>query len=105
MDGWLEPLVARIQEDRTRVVIPSLHPINTRTLSLNGHHGYPPWKGSFNWRLTFTLLPARPETDILGEHKEIGPVRSPVMPGGRLGPVVHTHTHTQRESTYAGISR
>lgn len=31
-DGWLEPLAARIGEDRTRVVIPNIRGINIDTL-------------------------------------------------------------------------
>jgi polypeptide N-acetylgalactosaminyltransferase len=34
-DGWLEPLVARIHEDKTRVVIPNIRGFDLDTLELN----------------------------------------------------------------------
>ena len=38
--GWLEPLVARIHEDRNRVVLPNIRGFNIDTLQLNGGE---PW--------------------------------------------------------------
>jgi len=80
--GWLEPLVARIYEDRTRVVIPDLRPIDLNRLTIPGGSAWPPYKGSFNWRLSFIIVGADPERDVLGSNKRVGPVRSPIMPGG-----------------------
>lgn len=80
--GWLEPLVERIHGDRTRVVVPSLGSINTRSLQMHMGGTWPPTKGSFNWRLTFTIVAADPEKDLMGKDFEIAPVRSPIMPGG-----------------------
>lgn len=80
--GWLEPLVARIHEDRTRVVIPDLRPIDLNRLTIPGGSSWPPYKGSFNWRLSFIIVGADPDRDVLGPNKRVGPVRSPIMPGG-----------------------
>jgi polypeptide N-acetylgalactosaminyltransferase len=80
--GWLEPLVARIHEDRTRVVIPDLRPIDLNRLTIPGGSSWPPYKGSFNWRLSFIIIGADPEKDVIGTNKRVGPVRSPIMPGG-----------------------
>eukprot|EP00038_Savillea_parva_P009742 m.185560 g.185560 ORF g.185560 m.185560 type:complete len:748 (-) comp16477_c0_seq1:130-2373(-) len=80
--GWLEPLVSRIYEDRTRVVIPDLRPIDLNHLTIPGGGGGPPYKGSFNWRLSFIIIGADPEVDVLGPNKDTAAVRSPIMPGG-----------------------
>jgi polypeptide N-acetylgalactosaminyltransferase len=85
-EGWLEPLLGRIAEDRTRVVVPHIRGIDHQTLQLSGGEMWPPSKGSFNWRLTFTIVPANEERDMIQGYstanKRISPVRSPVMPGG-----------------------
>ena len=80
--GWLEPLVARVHEDRTRVVIPDLRSINLDRITIGGGEAWPPYKGSFNWRLGFTIIGADPDKDVIGNVKRVGPVKSPVMPGG-----------------------
>jgi len=82
-EGWLEPLVARIYEDRTRVVIPNIRGFNLDTLELNSGEPWPPSKGSLTWRLSYNPVVADMETDLLDpEHATISPVRCPVMPGG-----------------------
>ena len=63
--GWLEPLLSRIHEDPTRVVIPDIRPLDIERLSLLGGHAWPPYKGSFNWRLTFTIIGADPNKDLV----------------------------------------
>lgn len=80
--GWLEPLLVRIHEDRKRVVVPQLRPINKNSLSVSGGDMWPPSKGSFNWRLTFTIVQADLSKDMIGTEPYISPVRSPIMPGG-----------------------
>eukprot|EP00435_Cladocopium_sp_Y103_P051376 s273_g15.t3 len=52
--GWLEPLLARIHEDRKRVVVPNIVAIDIHNLDfLGGNGAWPPVRGIFNWRLTF----------------------------------------------------
>ncbi|EGD79205.1 polypeptide N-acetylgalactosaminyltransferase 6 [Salpingoeca rosetta] len=81
--GWIEPLVARIHEDRTRVVVPNIRGIDLDKLDLFPGELWPPAKGSFNWRLTFTIVPANIDRDLVGDgHPHTRPIRSPVMPGG-----------------------
>lgn len=44
---------------------------------------WPPSKGSFNWRLSFTIVTADIDKDILEKgDKRTSAVASPVMPGG-----------------------
>ena len=83
--GWLEPLVFRIHEDPTRVVIPDLRPIDLNTLRIPGGSSWPPYKGSFNWRLSFIIVGADPDKDLapgFENNQHVAPVRSPIMPGG-----------------------
>ena len=82
-DGWLEPLVARIHEDPTRVVVPQIRGIDLETFDHTFGDLWPPAKGSFNWRLTFTILDADLSRDLIGDGpRKTRPVASPVMPGG-----------------------
>jgi polypeptide N-acetylgalactosaminyltransferase len=92
-------LLVRIHEDPTRVVIPDIRPLDLDRLTLLGAHAWPPYKGSFNWRLTFTIIGADPNTDLVrppfafssgrpnvvskvNPGQRDSPVRTPVMPGG-----------------------
>ena len=52
-EGWLTPLVARIHEDPTRVVVPNIRGFNLDSLKLMGGEPWPPNKGTFSWRLAY----------------------------------------------------
>jgi polypeptide N-acetylgalactosaminyltransferase len=81
--GWLEPLVARIHQDRTRVVVPNIRGFNLDTLELGPGDPWPPSKGTFNWRLGYDPVMADAEKDLIpGYPLMASPVKSPVMPGG-----------------------
>lgn len=78
--GWLEPLLARLVEDRTRVVCPIIDVIS------DDNFEYIPasdmtW-GGFNWKLNFRWyrVPQR-EVDRRGGDRSL-PVRTPTMAGG-----------------------
>ena len=83
-DGWLEPLVARIHEDRTRVVVPNIRGINIDTMTLIPGDSWPPARGFFNWRLSFTIETADTVLDLAepGVDLKTAAMKSPVMPGG-----------------------
>lgn len=79
-EGWLEPLLARLVEDRTRVVCPIIDVISDETFE------YIPasdmtW-GGFNWKLNFRWyrVPQRELDRRKGDHSL--PVRTPTMAGG-----------------------
>ncbi|XP_003745907.1 polypeptide N-acetylgalactosaminyltransferase 1 [Galendromus occidentalis] len=79
-EGWLEPLLARIAEDNTRVVCPVIDVISDENFA------YVPasdqtW-GGFNWKLNFRWyrVPQR-ENDRRGGDRTL-PVRTPTMAGG-----------------------
>ncbi|KAG9509522.1 Polypeptide N-acetylgalactosaminyltransferase 5, partial [Fragariocoptes setiger] len=78
--GWLQPLMARLVEDRTRVVCPIIDVISDETFE------YIPasdmtW-GGFNWKLNFRWyrVPQR-ELDRRNGDRSL-PVRTPTMAGG-----------------------
>jgi len=82
-EGWLTPLVARIHEDPTRVVVPNIRGFNLDTLELMGGEPWPPSKGTFSWRLAYKPVMAQLDKDLVpGWKLHTSPVRSPVMPGG-----------------------
>eukprot|EP00041_Stephanoeca_diplocostata_P029408 m.867330 g.867330 ORF g.867330 m.867330 type:complete len:489 (+) comp23554_c5_seq14:170-1636(+) len=81
--GWLTPVVARIHQDKKRVVIPNIRGFHLDTLELFGGDPWPPFKGSFNWRLSYVPIMADMEKDLVDpDHPGESPVRCPVMPGG-----------------------
>lgn len=78
--GWLEPLLARIAEDRTRVVCPVIDIINDETFayvrSFEMH-----W-GAFNWELHFRWFPVGEREHKRRNGNSTAPFRTPVMAGG-----------------------
>ncbi|XP_078594418.1 polypeptide N-acetylgalactosaminyltransferase 13-like [Branchiostoma floridae x Branchiostoma japonicum] len=80
--GWLEPLLDRIREDRTRVVCPSIDRINEATFAYEVANENV--RGGFDWELFFqwVSLPAveaKRRTHSVFQHEVI---RSPTMAGG-----------------------
>ena len=53
IDGWVEPLLARIQEDRRNVVTPVIDTIDKQTFEMLGGETVLT-RGTFSWSLTFT---------------------------------------------------
>ncbi|KAG8178090.1 hypothetical protein JTE90_017439 [Oedothorax gibbosus] len=78
--GWLEPLLARIAEDRKRVVCPVIDIISDDTFqyvrSFELH-----W-GAFNWELHFRWYPVGDRELRNRKNDTSAPFRSPVMAGG-----------------------
>jgi len=79
-EGWIEPLLARLVEDRTRVVCPIIDVISDESFE------YIPasdmtW-GGFNWKLNFRWyrVPQRELDRRKNDHSL--PVRTPTMAGG-----------------------
>ncbi|VDD93151.1 unnamed protein product [Enterobius vermicularis] len=84
-EGWLEPLLARIKEERTAVLCPVIDHISAETMSYSGSAGVSS-VGGFWWSLHFTWDPVS-----IAEKKrrktKTEPVRlfrSPTMAGGLL---------------------
>ncbi|KAK7109707.1 probable N-acetylgalactosaminyltransferase 9 isoform X2 [Littorina saxatilis] len=76
--GWVEPVLTRIQEDRSAVVCPIVDYIDANTLQYSLNGGYQ--VGGFSWSMHFTWENV-PERDK-AKRKYTDPVRSPTMAGG-----------------------
>ncbi|XP_047423852.1 polypeptide N-acetylgalactosaminyltransferase 11 [Mugil cephalus] len=75
---WLQPLLARIQEDHRTVVCPVIDIISADTLVYSPS---PIVRGGFNWGLHFKWDPV-PPSELSGPGGATGPIRSPTMAGG-----------------------
>ncbi|XP_056154740.1 polypeptide N-acetylgalactosaminyltransferase 15-like [Lampris incognitus] len=81
LKGWLEPLLERVAQDRTRVVSPVMDVIDWQTLRYNATQW--PVRGVFDWRLDFHWEPY-PRPKEKDSNSAIQPVRSPALGGGVL---------------------
>ncbi|WAQ94220.1 GALT9-like protein [Mya arenaria] len=84
-EGWLLPLLARINENETNVLVPVIDVIDQDTFSY-GYRQNPDAKdmlvGGFDWGLLFNWHPV-PELELNRiEYKTNVPVRTPTMAGG-----------------------
>ena len=70
--GWIEPLLARIKEDRSNVVVPTIEVINADTLQYQAAAN-PDQRGGFGWDLFYKWKPIpaeeqqlrKDETDVI----------------------------------------
>ncbi|XP_018334357.1 polypeptide N-acetylgalactosaminyltransferase 1 isoform X2 [Agrilus planipennis] len=76
-EGWIEPLLSRIEEDRTAVLVPIIDVIEANNLaySTNGESFQ---VGGFNWAGHFTWIDIQNDED----KNSLKPVKSPTMAGG-----------------------
>ncbi|CAG9857597.1 unnamed protein product [Phyllotreta striolata] len=76
--GWIEPLLSRIEDDRTAVLVPIIDVIEATNLaySTNGDTSFQ--VGGFSWSGHFTWIDIQDERD----KNTLGPVKSPTMAGG-----------------------
>ncbi|TKR67082.1 hypothetical protein L596_023287 [Steinernema carpocapsae] len=79
-EGWLEPIVQRIQDDRTVVVCPIIDFIAAETMQYSGGEEVGSI-GSFWWSLHFRW-DAIPQRELDRRKSKTDPVRSPTMAGG-----------------------
>ncbi|XP_077363760.1 polypeptide N-acetylgalactosaminyltransferase 15-like [Festucalex cinctus] len=80
-NGWLEPLLERVAQDRTRVVSPIMDVIHGETFKYNATR-WPVW-GVFNWNLDF-YWESKPQLLDGDSDLAIEPVLSPALGGGVL---------------------
>ncbi|XP_031634222.1 polypeptide N-acetylgalactosaminyltransferase 1 isoform X2 [Contarinia nasturtii] len=85
--GWIEPLLARIKQSRTSVVVPIIDVIDAKDFhySINGYKNFQvggfTWNGHFDW----INVPEREKQRLrkdCGEKADICPTFSPTMAGG-----------------------
>ncbi|XP_063049321.1 polypeptide N-acetylgalactosaminyltransferase 18 [Engraulis encrasicolus] len=74
--GWAEPILARIQGDRTRVISPSFDNIKFDTLE---QEEYPLAAHGFDWELWCRYL--NPPRACWGQANSTAPIRSPALIG------------------------
>ncbi|XP_071385426.1 polypeptide N-acetylgalactosaminyltransferase 15-like [Centroberyx affinis] len=79
--GWLEPLLERVAQDRTRVVSPIMDVIDWQTFQYNATQW--PVRGVFDWRLDFRWE-SNPRLLEKDPDSAVQPVRSPALGGGVL---------------------
>ncbi|EDV26244.1 uncharacterized protein TRIADDRAFT_22839 [Trichoplax adhaerens] len=78
VDGWLEPLLARIHENRSNVVCPEIDVISFENFGYSYASGI---RGVFNWNLHFRWR-TLPAVEQQRRKSVIDPIRSPTMAGG-----------------------
>ncbi|XP_038044532.1 polypeptide N-acetylgalactosaminyltransferase 1-like [Patiria miniata] len=76
--GWLEPLLQRIWEERTRVVCPALDSIDATTFRYEGSGEI---MGAFEWDLQFHWV-GLPRRELKRRQDESYPIRTPAIAGG-----------------------
>uniref|UniRef100_A0A5K3EWY6 Glyco_trans_2-like domain-containing protein n=1 Tax=Mesocestoides corti TaxID=53468 RepID=A0A5K3EWY6_MESCO len=79
--GWLEPLLDRIAENSTNVVVPVIDVINSETLQYNHAPSKSIQVGGFDWSLIYRWHPIPPR-DAIRPGAPNSPVRTPTMAGG-----------------------
>uniref|UniRef100_S4RSY7 UDP-N-acetyl-alpha-D-galactosamine:polypeptide N-acetylgalactosaminyltransferase 13 n=1 Tax=Petromyzon marinus TaxID=7757 RepID=S4RSY7_PETMA len=77
--GWLEPLVARVQQDRKAVVCPVIDVISDETFEYLT--GSDMTYGGFNWKLNFRWYPVPQREMDRRKGDRTLPVRTPTMAG------------------------
>ncbi|KAM8841024.1 polypeptide N-acetylgalactosaminyltransferase 15-like [Spinachia spinachia] len=77
--GWLEPLLERVAQDRTRVVSPIMDVIDWRTFEYNATQW--PVRGVFDWRLDF-YWESNSRLQDKDSDSAVRPVQSPALGGG-----------------------
>ncbi|KAG8432334.1 hypothetical protein GDO86_016830 [Hymenochirus boettgeri] len=78
--GWLEPLLARIKDDRRTVVCPIIDVISDDTFEYMA--GSDMTYGGFNWKLNFRWYPVPQREMDRRKGDRTLPVRTPTMAGG-----------------------
>uniref|UniRef100_G3SX76 Polypeptide N-acetylgalactosaminyltransferase 13 n=1 Tax=Loxodonta africana TaxID=9785 RepID=G3SX76_LOXAF len=78
--GWLEPLLARIKDDRKTVVCPIIDVISDDTFEYMA--GSDMTYGGFNWKLNFRWYPVPQREMDRRKGDRTLPVRTPTMAGG-----------------------
>ncbi|XP_051564081.1 polypeptide N-acetylgalactosaminyltransferase 13 [Myxocyprinus asiaticus] len=78
--GWLEPLLARIKEDRRAVVSPIIDVISDESFEYMA--GSDMTYGGFNWKLNFRWYPVPQREMDRRKGDRTLPVRTPTMAGG-----------------------
>ena len=80
-EGWLEPLLARIDENPLAFVVPIIDVIDDKTLEYYHGNGNYFQVGGFTWSGHFTWVEVS-QQEMQRRGSPIAPTRSPTMAGG-----------------------
>ncbi|KAJ8895483.1 hypothetical protein PR048_000816 [Dryococelus australis] len=78
--GWLEPLLERVAEDKTRVVCPVIDVISMDTFEYIGASA--DLRGGFDWNLVFKWEYLSPEERLRRKKDPSAAIRTPMIAGG-----------------------
>ncbi|XP_067009455.2 polypeptide N-acetylgalactosaminyltransferase 2 [Anabrus simplex] len=78
--GWLEPLLERVDEDKTRVVCPVIDVISMDTFEYIG--ASTDLRGGFDWNLVFKWEYLSSEERARRKEDPTAPIRTPMIAGG-----------------------
>ncbi|XP_047136155.1 polypeptide N-acetylgalactosaminyltransferase 13 [Hydra vulgaris] len=78
--GWLEPLLARLQENPKLAVVPDIEVISFKNFEYSSEKGSYN-RGIFSWELMFNWGPLPPREKMRRKY-ESDPIKSPTMAGG-----------------------
>jgi len=81
-EGWVEPLLSRIQEDRTVVALPVMEIINPDNFKFSVTSMQKAQRGGFDWGLTYRWIQPLRERFQNPEMDMTVPIPSPTMSGG-----------------------
>ncbi|KAF4793402.1 Polypeptide N-acetylgalactosaminyltransferase 2 [Turdus rufiventris] len=79
-EHWLEPLLERVAEDKTRVVSPIIDVINMDNFQYVGASA--DLKGGFDWNLVFKWDYMTPEQRRARQGNPVAPIKTPMIAGG-----------------------
>lgn len=79
-DGWLEPMLARLLENRKLAVVPDIEVIAWKDFEYSRDSGSYN-RGIFSWELMFNWGPL-PEREVKRRKADSDPIKSPTMAGG-----------------------
>ena len=84
--GWLTPILSEISEDRTRVILPVIDNINSKTFEYSKVEN-DRMRSGLNWKLRHIWLEPDPRGGVLGgdDNERIDPFPSPTMIGCAFG--------------------
>lgn len=79
--GWLEPLLDRIADNASTVVVPVIDAIDDKTFQYQFQPAASTNVGTFTWALFFTWMPI-PNRERARRTRDIDPITTPTMAGG-----------------------
>lgn len=80
-NGWLEPILSEISNDRTRVILPVVDNIDSKTMAYEDYDNGYRTRGGLDWNFLWTTIEPEPRFDLISGYEETDPFPSPTMVG------------------------